>query len=120
MSAAVLGGWYSFVVVMLGGRYVCDGGNHALRVVCDGFNTVKTLAGSGSGGFLDGMLNVQHTLLRVFSHLAYVYISTIPLRDHILFPLTHLRRWRALSAAHAKQRRPAPLFLHSRAFSHYR
>ena len=39
---------------MLGGRYVCDGGNHALRVVCDGFNTVKTLAGSGSSGYNDG------------------------------------------------------------------
>ncbi len=35
-------------------RYVADTGNHALRVVCDGFNTVKTLAGSGSSGFCDG------------------------------------------------------------------
>ncbi len=35
-------------------RYVCDGGNHALRVVCDGFNSVKTLAGNGSPGYNDG------------------------------------------------------------------
>ena len=40
--------------------YVCDRGNHRIRVIDNG--GVRTLAGSGVHGYLDGAASVNHTL----------------------------------------------------------